>query len=144
MFLRLQKPCPLFTTNQIRPPNNIVLICKKHYIDYWKILGLDSSQVNPKYTATTLSKQEIIDNHMTVLSSFGLSMKVDLPLLYWIPTLHKCPYKQRYSTGAAKCSIKPLSNILTSILTAVNIINQNQIIEGKYTYCSINSMPRLP
>jgi hypothetical protein len=70
-----------------------------------KILGLNSSQGNPTYTSTTLSKQEIIDNHMSELYSFGLSMKVDLPLLYWIPTLHKCPYKQRYSTGAAKWTV---------------------------------------
>ena len=39
-------------SRQIRsgPPNNIVLICKKHHIDYWKILGLNSSQVNPTYS----------------------------------------------------------------------------------------------
>lgn len=46
-----------------------------------------------------LSKEEIIDNHMLVLSSFGLSMKDedrDLPLLFWIPKLYKCSYKQRY------------------------------------------------
>ena len=51
--------------------NNIVRICKMHYIDCLKIkLGLDSSQLIPKYTATTLSKEEIIDNHKSVLSSF--------------------------------------------------------------------------
>ena len=41
-----------------------------------------------------------------------------LDLLYWIPKLHKCPYKQRYITGAAECSTKPLLKILTYILTA--------------------------
>jgi len=72
-----------------KAPNNIVLICKNHYIDCLSIeLGLDNSQGNPTYTTTTLSKAEIIDNHMSVLSSFGFSMKdedCDLPLLYWIP-----------------------------------------------------------
>ena len=29
----------------------------------------------PTYTAITLSKDEVIDNHMSFLSSFGLSMK---------------------------------------------------------------------
>jgi len=38
---------------------------------------LDISQGNPTYTATALSKEEIINNHMSVLSSFGLSMKVE-------------------------------------------------------------------
>jgi len=61
----------------------------------------------------------MIDNHMSVLSSFGLSMKDENCDLPWIPKLHKCPYKQRYIAGAAKCSIKPLFKILTSILTAV-------------------------
>jgi len=73
------------------------------------------------YTATTLS-EEIFDNHMSVLSSFGLSMKdmdCDLLLLYWIPKLHKCPFKQRFIKGAAKSSTKPLSKVLTSIFTAV-------------------------
>ena len=54
------------------------------------------------------------------MSSFGLSMKDEdcaLLLLYWIPELHKCPYKQRYIAGAAKSSTN--SKILTSIFTAV-------------------------
>jgi hypothetical protein len=40
-------------------------------------------QGNPTYTATTQSKEDIIDNHMLVLRSAGLSMKdvdYDLPL----------------------------------------------------------------
>jgi hypothetical protein len=59
---------------------------------------------------------------MSVLFSFGFSIKVedcDLPLLYWIPKLHKSPFKQRYIAGAGKCSTKTLSKSLTSILTAV-------------------------
>ena len=76
----------------------------------------------PTYTATTLSKDEVIDNHMSSLPSFGLSMKnedCNLPLLYWMPRLHKCPCKQGHIADAAKCSTKPLSKILTSILTVM-------------------------
>ena len=49
---------------------------------------------------------------MSVLSSYGLSLKdedCDLPLLYCIPKLHTCPYKQRYITEAANCFTNPLS-----------------------------------
>ena len=35
-----------------------------------------------------------------------------LPSLYWIPTLHKCTFKQRYFAGFAKCSTKPISKSL--------------------------------
>ena len=44
----------------------------------------------------------------------------ELPYLYWIPKLHKNPYKYRYIAGSSKCSTKPLSLLLTNILlTAV-------------------------
>jgi hypothetical protein len=53
-----------------KAPINIVLISKSYYVDCLH-LGLNSSQGgNPTYTATTLSKDEIIDKHMSVLSYF--------------------------------------------------------------------------
>ena len=81
---------------------------------------------NPTYNLTAMSKEEILQNHhsvmLTVMLAFGISLPeedIDLPKLYWIPKLHKNPYKQRYIAGSAKCSTKPLSQILTRILTAV-------------------------
>ena len=47
---------------------------------------------------------------------FRISIKdeeLDLSSLYWIPKLHKCPYKQRYIAGSSKCSTKPLFKLLT-------------------------------
>jgi hypothetical protein len=52
----------------------------------------------------------------------------ELPYLYWIPTLHKNPYKHRYIAGSNKCSTKPLSLLLTNILTAEK--------EKLQTYCA--------
>ena len=78
---------------------------------------------NPTYNLTAMSKEEIQQNHNSVRLTFGISLPeedIDLPKLYWIPKLHKNPpYKQRYIAGSAKCSTKPLSQILTQILTAV-------------------------
>jgi hypothetical protein len=55
-------------------PNNIVFVCKSHYIDCLiKELGLDNSLGNPTYTPTTHTKQEILDNHRSILCSFGIS-----------------------------------------------------------------------
>jgi hypothetical protein len=45
-------------------------------------------------------------------------MNMNYQFLYWVPKLHKNPYKQRYMAGSSKCSIKPLSLLLTKILTA--------------------------
>jgi hypothetical protein len=89
----------------------LVLICSKHCIDCLYIkLSLDSSQGNRTYTATTLSKEEVIDNHMSILSRFGLSMKdedYDIHVLYRILELHKCICKQRNIAGAPTYSTKP-------------------------------------
>ena len=86
---------------------------------------------NPTYTATTFSESEVLDNHTSVLSSFGISVNSDsleLPYLYWIPKLHKNPYKQRYIAGSSRCSTKSLSILLTKILTTIK--------EGIQSYCS--------
>ena len=48
--------------------------------------------------------------------------ELDLPSLYWIPKLYKCPYTQRYIAGSSKCSTKPLSKLLTSIVHVVSAI----------------------
>ena len=85
---------------------------------------------NPAYTPTTLTKEEILDNHKSVLCSFGISIKdeeLDLPSLYWILKLHKCPFKQRYVAGSAKCSTKRLPKLLTCILSSVKT--------GLQSYC---------
>jgi hypothetical protein len=61
-----------------------------------KELGIEISLGNHTYTPTTLTKEEILDNHRSVLCSFGISSKdeeLDLPPLYWIPKLHKYPFK---------------------------------------------------
>ena len=55
------------------------------------------------------------------------SKSEDLPYLYWIPKLHKNPYKQRYIAGSSNCSTKELSITLTKILSAVK--------EGLQKYC---------
>ena len=114
-----------------KAPNNIICICKKHYVECLiQELGIDGSDGSPTYTASTFTKDEIIDNHMLVISSFGISFPkddCDLPSLYWIPKLHKSPYKQRFIAGSANCSKKPLSVLLTSILTEVK--------DGLQKYC---------
>ena len=98
-----------------------ILFLWVNHIDCWiKELGIDNSTDNPTYTPTTLTNEEILDNHRSVLCSFGISTKdeeLDLSSLYWIPKLHKCPVKHRYIAGSAKCSTKPLSKLLTCILS---------------------------
>jgi hypothetical protein len=82
---------------------SIVFVCKSHYIDgLIKELVIDNSLCYPTYIPTTLTKEEILDNHSTVLCSFGISTRdeeLNLPSRYWIPKLQKCPFKQHYIAG---------------------------------------------
>ena len=62
------------------------------------------------YNLTDFSASEVLDNHKSVLTSFGIqanSEELDLPYIYWIPRMHKNPFKHRYIAGSSKCSIKP-------------------------------------
>jgi hypothetical protein len=54
-----------------KAPNNIVLVCKSHYIDCLiKELGIDNSLGKPY-----INPDDILDNHRSVLCSFGISTK---------------------------------------------------------------------
>jgi hypothetical protein len=58
---------------------------------------------------------------------------------YWIPKLHKCPFKQLYVVGSAKCSTKPLSKLLSCILSAVKTVLQNYC-DTSYSKGGVNQM----
>ena len=135
MTLMLLNACPLCMISmlqfQLIKLPIIQFVCKEYYYKCLvNELDFNSAQGSETYVATTLSKEEILHNHRSVLSSFGIQTReedLDLPSLYWITKLHKNPYKQRYIAGSAKCSTKTLSQILTSLLSAIK--------EGLQKYC---------
>ena len=63
----------------------------------------------------------------------------DLPSMYWNPKLHKNPYKQYCIAESAKCTTKPLSKLVTSILTAVKEGLQSYH-NTCYSHSGVNSM----
>ena len=102
--------------------NNYTFVCKRHYVSILsEELGLNSLPGNPTYNLTDLSASEVLDNHKSVLTSFGIETsddELDLPYIYWIPKMHKTPYKHRFIAGSSKCSTKPIS-ICLHILSKV-------------------------
>ena len=42
-----------------------------------------------------------------------------LPMLYWLPKLHKIPYKAWFIANSSSCTTTELSKLLTSCLTAI-------------------------
>ena len=64
-------------------------------------------------------------------AKFGLFVDEDhskLPTLYWLPKLHKQPYKSRFIAYSSVCTTTELSILLTSCLTAI----ENHVIK----YCT--------
>jgi hypothetical protein len=97
--------------------NNIVFVCKNYYYEcLLNEQAFRSTSGYPTYTRTNLSKDEIVQNHLSVLNTFDIPRNQDqfeFPYLYWIPKLDNNPYKQRYIAGSSKYSTKPLSLLLT-------------------------------
>ena len=55
-------------------------------------------------------------------AKFGLFVDEDLsrlPTFYWLPLLHKRPYKSRFIANSSACTTTELSILLTSCLTAI-------------------------
>ena len=69
--------------------NNIVFVCKTHYIKcLMEELGMSTMTGNPTYNLTAMSKDEILQNHHSVMLTFGIYLPeedTDLPKSYWIP-----------------------------------------------------------
>jgi hypothetical protein len=104
--LDVTKHCPLFTTNMLlflhSPPQSsyVVRSCISNLRTMVYILWTFSK----KYTT-------IINVHRLPMRSYHIYVndtRYDRSLLYWIPILHKCPYKERYNIETAKCSTNPI------------------------------------
>jgi hypothetical protein len=61
--------------------------------------GLRGNRCKHLYKPTSFDKDEILANHRSFMTSLNIpsgNESEDLPYLYWIPKLHKTPYKERY------------------------------------------------
>ena len=124
--------------------NNIVFVCKSYYFECLiKELGINSNtSSNTTYKPTSFDKDEILANHRSFMTSLNIPSgkeSEDLPYLYWIPKLHKTPYKERYIAGSSTCSTKELSIHLTKILSTVKE-GQQKYCETVYSRSGINHM----
>ena len=111
--------------------NDYTFVCKKHYVNILiKEPGLHSLPGNPTYNLTDFSESEVFDNHKSVLTSFGIQTNNEelvLSYIYWIPKMDENSYKHRFIAGPSKCSTKPLSILLTKLLTHIK--------QGLQKYC---------
>ena len=61
--------------------NNYTFVCKRYYVDILvEELGLHSLPGNPTYNLTDFSASEVLDNHKSVLTLFGIQANNELDL----------------------------------------------------------------
>ena len=100
--------------------NNVIIICKKFYFEVLaKELGVSSngpSLGNATYETCSDNEMNIVRDHISFLSKYGIvpdDKNHSLPSMYWLPKLHKDPYKYRFIAASSKCTTKHLSVLLT-------------------------------
>ena len=66
------------------------------------------------------SKAGVIDDHIKTTTALRVPPTSNkLPTMYWIPKLHKNPYKSRFISASSKCSLTNISKVLSLALTTM-------------------------
>ena len=98
--------------------NNIAIICKKYYVEViLKELGVLDGQGNQTYVSANRDAAEIIDENSEYASRLKFSVDEEhhvLPIMYWIPKMHKTPIAHRFIIASKKCSTKHVSKAVSN------------------------------
>ena len=100
--------------------NNILFTCKSHYISKIKDELSRPGQVTyvPENKDVNTIHNDIINFSKSKTIKVPNEMK-DIPLIYWIPKMHKNPVGSRFIAGSKFCSIKLLSKYFSKALKAI-------------------------
>ena len=100
--------------------NNILFTCKKYYILKIKneLMGPGQLTYQPE-VRDTISINRNICNFSKLKKVKGSELMRDIPLIYWIPKMHKNPIGSRFIAGSKFCSIKPLSKNFSKALKLI-------------------------
>ena len=115
----LQRKYVLVPADKASAGNNIIFVCKHYYIHTLiEELCINSgSSSNSTYENQDVTADEIIRTHTTILENiFHVSLQQKekhLPQIYWIPKLHKTPYKARFIAGSSSCTTTKISKLIT-------------------------------
>ena len=88
---------------------------------YVQTISQELSQTT-SYCDYNKQPNEIIADHIAECKKLNVIVNITekkLPSLYWIPKLHKTPYKSRFIANSVSCTTKQLSVYLTSALSAI-------------------------
>ena len=77
------------------------------------------------YDETSIDEKAVVYSHSNEIpNKFAVDVKERqdrLPTMYWLPKLHKRPYKAMFIVNSSSCATTELSKLLTSCLTAIKL-----------------------
>ena len=94
------------------------LACRKYYLTVLK-QELDTTGT---YTKLNSTETNIVERNIAMCKELKITVSPDqnkLPFLYWLPKLHKTPYKTRFIANPTNTTTSNISNRLTSCLTEI-------------------------
>ena len=101
--------------------NNVVVVVvfRLHYINTSK-QELNGTKA---WEETSIDEKSVVNSHSNVIpNKFAVDVKDRqdrLPMMYWLPKLHKRLYKARFIANSSSCTTTELSKVLTSCLIAI-------------------------
>ena len=65
----------------------------------------DNHVMSYTYVPAQLTKDQLLVHHINTLTKINVKIdKCELPTFYWLPKLHKRPYKSRFISNSSHCS----------------------------------------
>ena len=87
-----------------KAPNNIVVVCLLHYINTLK----QEPNGTKAYKETSTDEKTVVNSHSNDLPyKFAVNVKErqdKVPTMYWLPKLHKRPYKAGLFANFSSCT----------------------------------------
>ena len=91
--------------------NNIVVVCRLHYVNTLK-QGFNGTKA---YEETSTDEKTVVNSHSNDLPyKFAVNVKErqnKILTMYWLPKLHKRPYKARFIANSSSCTSTELSKL---------------------------------
>ena len=98
--------------------NNYAFICKYFYLsELLKEVGINNPP-SSTYSLSDRTKENIVTYNKNYSKEFDLNITQQdesLPIMYWIPKLHKNPIGKRFIVASKKCSTKPLTSVVSRV-----------------------------
>ena len=114
---------------------NVAIICKKYYVEVLlKEIGIIGNG-NKTYSKSEKAHDEIINENMEYTKRLGLKFNEDeksLPLMYWIPKMHKNPIGARFIIASKTCSTKKISKAVSNVFKLLYTQIENFHKNAKY------------